>query len=360
MELRSSRSRSKTPFTQIESFDKELIERGNHVEKTVTRTTRRTTTVRTNDNATSSTDEFTSYARPVRRSARSERNVRKLYKTSDYSSEDGENEVSSTRTISQNERNQLIEDARAAANGTNEVSALNLYKKSGRYWDVYPKTDWTYSHHSKDRVELAPGIIAMPNMSRKTIHSVHSSDSSLSQTDFVNKETNTDTVSESQSQSRSDHKSWYADLYSARPRQLFNNNYDSDYEIYEKKSYTVSRWRRFTRSVVRIFTSIFTVFYYGYEVQTSWFAKLHKFTSRVMLLDTWLLLKTGRGNKMARLAALCLLPLLLFGGLHVLLASGISLAPSCHPYCGRIASDYISSLVSSTYKYLNFTKSQSP
>ncbi|XP_018568161.1 sun domain-containing protein 1 [Anoplophora glabripennis] len=325
MELRSSRSRSKTPFTQIESFDKELIERGNHVEKTVTRTTRRTTTVRTNDNATSSTDEFTSYARPVRRSARSERNVRKLYKTSDYSSEDGENEVSSTRTISQNERNQLIEDARAAANGTNEVSALNLYKKSGRYWDVYPKTDWTYSHHSKDRVELAPGIVAMPNMSRKTIHSVHSSDSSLSQTDFMNKETNTDTVSESQSQSRSDHKSWYADLYSARPRQLFNNNYDSDYEIYEKKSYTVSRWRRFTRSVVRIFTSIFTVFYYGYEVQTSWFAKLHKFTSRVMLLDTWLLLKTGRGNKMARLAALCLLPLLLFGGWWLLSSLGSTL-----------------------------------
>lgn len=90
---------------------------------------------RTNDNATSSTDEFSSYVRPVRRSTRSERNVRKLYKTSDYSSEDGENEVSSTKTISQNEKNQIIEDARAAANGTNEVSALNLYKKSGRYWE---------------------------------------------------------------------------------------------------------------------------------------------------------------------------------------------------------------------------------
>lgn len=182
---------------------------------------------------------------------------------------------------------------------------------------VYPKTDWTYSQHSKDRVELAPGVVAMPNMSRKTIHSVHESEGSLSQTDFAHKETNTEsTLAESYSNSnaQSDYKSRYTDLYSAQPKQLFNNNYDSDYEIYEKRTYTVSRWRRFTRSVTRIFTSIFTVFYYVYDVQTSWFAKLHKFTSRVMLLDTWLLCKSGQGNKAARLVALCLLPLLLLGG----------------------------------------------
>lgn len=58
------------------------------------------------------------------------------YKTSDYSSEEGDNEVSSTRIISQNEKNQIIEDARAAANGGGgEISALDLYKKSGRYWE---------------------------------------------------------------------------------------------------------------------------------------------------------------------------------------------------------------------------------
>lgn len=60
---------------------------------------------------------------------------RKINKTSDYSSEEGENEVSSTKTISQNEKNQLIEDARAAANGSAQVSALDLYIKSGRYWE---------------------------------------------------------------------------------------------------------------------------------------------------------------------------------------------------------------------------------
>lgn len=71
-----------------------------------------------------------------KKAAVAERILRKVYKTSDYSSEDGENEVSSTRmTISQNEKNQLIEDAKAAANGSSQVSALDLYIKSGRYWE---------------------------------------------------------------------------------------------------------------------------------------------------------------------------------------------------------------------------------
>lgn len=88
-----------------------------------------------NENATSSTDEVTVVTKPTRRSTRSERSTKRLYKTSDYSSEEGENEVSSTKTISQNEKNQLIEDAKAAANGNSEVSALELYRKSGRYWE---------------------------------------------------------------------------------------------------------------------------------------------------------------------------------------------------------------------------------
>lgn len=33
----------------------------------------------------------------------------------------------------------------------------------------YPKTDYTYSHLSRDRVELAPGQIAVPNMSRLSL-----------------------------------------------------------------------------------------------------------------------------------------------------------------------------------------------
>lgn len=36
---------------------------------------------------------------------------------------------------------------------------------------VYPKTDYTYSRASQCRYEIAPGILAMPNMSRRSIHS---------------------------------------------------------------------------------------------------------------------------------------------------------------------------------------------
>ncbi|XP_020712695.1 uncharacterized protein LOC101453434 isoform X2 [Ceratitis capitata] len=40
------------------------------------------------------------------------------------------------------------------------------YKRAGEYWNTTPKTDYTYSEHSPYRRELAPGIVAMPNMSR--------------------------------------------------------------------------------------------------------------------------------------------------------------------------------------------------
>lgn len=37
----------------------------------------------------------------------------------------------------------------------------------------YPKTDYTYSRLSPHRRELAPGIIAMPNMSRRSLEGHH-------------------------------------------------------------------------------------------------------------------------------------------------------------------------------------------
>uniref|UniRef100_A0A1A9ZJC0 Uncharacterized protein n=1 Tax=Glossina pallidipes TaxID=7398 RepID=A0A1A9ZJC0_GLOPL len=43
------------------------------------------------------------------------------------------------------------------------------YKKAGEYWNKTPKTDYTYSKFSPHRRALAPGIIAMPNMSRQSL-----------------------------------------------------------------------------------------------------------------------------------------------------------------------------------------------
>ncbi|XP_017764735.1 PREDICTED: uncharacterized protein LOC108554098 isoform X2 [Eufriesea mexicana] len=50
-------------------------------------------------------------------------------------------------------------------------SAHEIYKQAGDWWNVFPKTDYTYSERSNCRYEIAPGILAMPNMSRRSIHS---------------------------------------------------------------------------------------------------------------------------------------------------------------------------------------------
>lgn len=139
----------------------------------------------------------------------------------------------------------------------------------------------------------------MPNMSRKTIHSVHDMS-----TGYIHKQTNTeDTLSKTNSTFTTT---------SFKPRQLFNNNYDS-YTSYETV-YNSSYWSRTKRTITTIFMSILNIFLYMFEVQTSWFAKIHQFTSRIMLLDTWLLKKVNLRNKPSKIALLVLIPLLLLGG----------------------------------------------
>lgn len=47
--------------------------------------------------------------------------------------------------------------------------AYKEYKEAGEYWNKFPKTDYTYSELSPHRRELSNGIVAMPNMSRKSL-----------------------------------------------------------------------------------------------------------------------------------------------------------------------------------------------
>lgn len=47
--------------------------------------------------------------------------------------------------------------------------AYKEYKDAGEYWNKFPKTDYTYSELSPHRRELSNGIVAMPNMSRKSL-----------------------------------------------------------------------------------------------------------------------------------------------------------------------------------------------
>lgn len=51
--------------------------------------------------------------------------------------------------------------------------AYQIYKKAGDWWNKFPKTDYTYSRVSPHRRELVPGVIAMPNMSRRSLSTVH-------------------------------------------------------------------------------------------------------------------------------------------------------------------------------------------
>ncbi|XP_069685139.1 klaroid protein-like [Periplaneta americana] len=70
------------------------------------------------------------------------------HKTSDYSSEEGEG------------------------------LAYQVYKQAGDWWNKFPKTDYTYSPVSPHRKELAPGVIPMPNMSRRSLNTVRLDSSS--------------------------------------------------------------------------------------------------------------------------------------------------------------------------------------
>ncbi|KAJ3646617.1 hypothetical protein Zmor_024196 [Zophobas morio] len=171
----------------------------------------------------------------------------------------------------------------------------------------YPKTDYTYSRHSRDRVELAPGVVQMPNMSRRTIHS----DSS----------TNTDSYSYLASKSH---------LLKQRLFSSTNNNEENDesYKIYRSSS---TQKRTVVSVITSVFVSIYTVIYWCFNtVYTAsnstmiYFGKkLHHLASRVMLLDTWLLRKSAGGGKRTRaVVALCLLPLLLFAAWFLLSSLG--------------------------------------
>ncbi|GJQ73432.1 putative Sad1 / UNC-like protein C-terminal [Trypoxylus dichotomus] len=338
MELRSGRSRSNTPFLSS-TMDKDVIITGNHVEK-ISKTS---TTIKTYEDVVSTGSNHVKL--------RSKRAQRGVYRTSDYSSEEGESESPSpSQHISDNLENQFREDAFYSSNGKGSISALKVYKEAGEYWNKYPKTDYTYSRHSKDRFELAPGVIAMPNMSRRSLHSYSSSQGGYT----LNKQTNTDSfISE-------DSLNYISATNGSglKHRSLYSNTEQEDED--EEEKFVIRRRlykqtsviRRFVQVFITIFTTIFYPVYYVYNKQHSillWLAKkLHKMSSRLMLFDTWLLRGSNSDRKLSTIMGLCLFPLLFFAGLHILLANDLTLAFPCHPHCGSIASSYYNSLIDST------------
>ncbi|KAK9888205.1 hypothetical protein WA026_000473 [Henosepilachna vigintioctopunctata] len=156
----------------------------------------------------------------------------------------------------------------------------------------YPKTDWTYSPFSKDRVEIAPGVVAMPNMSRRHISS-------------YDKYTNTEPQGS------------YRNNRHIKPQALFS----------ERSQKTESRTivtfvKKVLFGILMLFVGIFYVcwnsisFVYksAHRISLKIVKNIHRLTSRVMLLDTWLLRKRGNSGKSTYLYILCAVPLFLIGG----------------------------------------------
>ncbi|XP_052124291.1 SUN domain-containing protein 2 isoform X1 [Frankliniella occidentalis] len=48
--------------------------------------------------------------------------------------------------------------------------AVHFYKSSGEWWNVFPKTDYSYSRMSSFHREISPGVPTLPNMSRPGLH----------------------------------------------------------------------------------------------------------------------------------------------------------------------------------------------
>ncbi|KAB0796199.1 hypothetical protein PPYR_10260 [Photinus pyralis] len=310
MELRSSRSRSRTPFVQG-SVEREMVGE-DLVGSTTFRTTRSTTRVITSNynNLTNNIKSSTPERSMKTRSSKSEKVSRKArYKTSDYSSEEGEALESSKDSTGRF----LEESSRRSeeSHSTGSVSAIDFYRAAGDYWNKYPKTDYTYSLHSKDRTELAPGVLAMPNMSRRSLHGSDYSNEFLRS----HKETNTH---EEHIDFTPSHNYRTEEVTRLKQRNLFsNNNHDKmyQYSAYTKRQSFRSRtWS----ALVTVVTWITSIFYYTFTVQNSifiWFAKiLHRVATRVMLWDSWLLRSVRKSNKVTSLIMLCVIPLLVFGG----------------------------------------------
>lgn len=164
-----------------------------------------------------------------------------------------------------------------------------MYLNKFFVYRVYPKTDWTYLYNPIDNIELAEVVVAIPNMSRRTIHSVYESDT-ISNSDYAHKQTNTESSFTS------------AEHY--KPRQLFNNNYYDKYEECQKiTTYISSCWLRTKRTIFSIYRTIFSFFYYMFE-----------FMSRIMHFVIWLLKKVIFRQKSSKITLLILLPLLFLGG----------------------------------------------
>uniref|UniRef100_A0A182SS56 Uncharacterized protein n=1 Tax=Anopheles maculatus TaxID=74869 RepID=A0A182SS56_9DIPT len=227
-------------------------------------------------------------------------------------------------------------------------AAYKEYLEAGEYWNKYPKTDYTYSELSPHRREVAPGLVAMPNMSRPSLNK-HAE--------------RVQTMIERNPEQEAYIRERYT---SARSRLIRSNPYDSNDEtdeLSQSRSSTHRQQHRVTieqRSIVsRFFLSIVTfcftcfdsvrsvfrrreehhMYYTRIEDERGFFARvtdgmtsffvnvfkrIYLFISSVLFLDAWLLqtaavnseqqLQRVQRKRRFLLFLLVLLPFLVIGG----------------------------------------------
>lgn len=159
---------------------------------------------------------------------------------------------------------------------------------------------------------MAPGVVAMPNMSRRSLHSYDGTEQYVS-----DKHTNTEYYEENRGYSSS------RNSLNLVKRALFsNNNYEGNDEFRRvRRESQLTIYQKVVSIFIRVYTAIFSVLYLAYFTQRSWLVRvakwIHAAASYVMMRDSRLLRRPAsnkNNRKMSFLLLLLLIPLLLLGG----------------------------------------------
>ncbi|XP_034104754.1 klaroid protein isoform X3 [Drosophila albomicans] len=224
-----------------------------------------------------------------------------------------------------------------AANLSPDHIAYIEYRDAGEYWNKTPKTDYTYSELSPHRRQLAPGIVAMPNMSRRSLANHNE------RVDFM--------VQQNPAQ-----EEFIRRRYQANYTHL---NYDSNDEVditrfgQQKQSWWLVRfitfivtsvsstWSRITSSSSATETNSYKNYYANQQRRqqqglvatfvSSVYRYIYLGIASVLSLDTWLLKSGNADNKSKKrflILLLLLLPLLLLAGLFYYLHPNETFPPS--------------------------------
>lgn len=113
------------------------------------------------------------------------------------------------------------------------------------FYSKYPKTDYTYSKLSPHRREIKPGIVAMPNMSRRSLE---------------NHQQRVHTMIQRDPSQASFFRRRYEELASLRRRKTASDSYYDSQDETDISSYTVQT-KSLLRRILIVITTLFSTVY---------------------------------------------------------------------------------------------------